>query len=205
MAVRVAKPSAFKALAVLLPMPSINCTSSTKPIPASSVFVPVAVFCDTKLTASLEASHGLEPLLQLPGVHLPDSLVLLGNHGVDPIGLVAYVLVDPVELHGELLGGEPDRAQHTKPTGLADLDDDVATVGEGEDGDLDAEPLADLRSHGFSLPLRVRLTPLLTSGVPAYGPRIGGATHRNARRFAAAACCTIVSPGRVPCRAFFRS
>jgi hypothetical protein len=127
--------------------------------------------------AVLARDHRLEPLLQLPGVHLPDPLVLLGNHGVDPVGLVAHVLVDPFELHGELLGGEPHRAQHAQTAGPAHLDHDVATVGEGEDGNLYAQPLADLRSHDAPSCSEIRPA-LRASWCPAYGPGIRGATRR---------------------------
>ena len=61
------------------------------------------------------------------------------------------LLVDPVELDLELLGREADGAEHAEAAGLADRDDDVAAVGEGEDRELDAEVVADGRVHGCSL------------------------------------------------------
>ena len=73
------------------------------------------------------------------------ALVLVGDHDVDAVGLVADVLVDPVELDLELLGGEADGAEHAEAAGLADRDDDVAAVGEGEDRELDAEFVANAK------------------------------------------------------------
>ena len=67
------------------------------------------------------------------------ALVLVGDHDVDAVGVVADVLVDPVQLDLELLGREADGAEHAEATGLADGDDDVTAVGEGEDRELDAE------------------------------------------------------------------
>ena len=88
--------------------------------------------------------------LELVGVHLVHALVLGRDHDVDAVGLVAHVLVDPGELHLELLGGEGDGAEDADAAGVGDGGDDVAAVGEGEDGELDAEPVADLGVHGGS-------------------------------------------------------
>jgi hypothetical protein len=65
-----------------------------------------------------------------------------------PSYLIAHVLVDPLELDLELLGREAHRAQHAEATGLAHGRHDVATVGEGEDGEFDAESVAELGVHG---------------------------------------------------------
>ena len=75
------------------------------------------------------------------------ALVLAGDHDVDAVGLVADVLVDPVELDLELLGREADGAEHAEAAGLADGGDDVAAVGEGEDRELDAELVAEGGVH----------------------------------------------------------
>ncbi len=66
---------------------------------------------------------------------------LFGDDDVDAVGVVADVLVDPVELDLELLGREADRAEHAEAAGLAHGDDDVAAVGEGEDRELDFHAL----------------------------------------------------------------
>ena len=65
--------------------------------------------------------------------------------------MVADVLVDPVQLDLELLGGEADGAEHAEAAGLAHRDDDVAAVGEGEDRELDAELVAERGVHACSL------------------------------------------------------
>jgi hypothetical protein len=64
--------------------------------------------------------------------------------------VVADVLVDPRQLDLELLGAEADGAEHAEAAGLAHRDDDVAAVREGEDGELDAELVADGGAHGGS-------------------------------------------------------
>ena len=51
---------------------------------------------------------------------LAHALVLAGDDDVDAVGLVADVLVDPLELDLELLGGEADGAEHAEAAGLAD-------------------------------------------------------------------------------------
>src|SRR5207247_6127586 len=71
---------------------------------------------------------------------------------VDAVRVLADVLVDPVELDGELFGREADGPEHAEPTRLADSGDHVAAVGESEDRELDAELVAEGRSHGVILP-----------------------------------------------------
>ena len=78
------------------------------------------------------------------------ALVLVGDDDVDAVGVVADVLVDPVQLDLELLGREADGAEHAEAAGLADGDDDVAAVGEGEDRELDAELVAEGGVHACS-------------------------------------------------------
>ena len=57
------------------------------------------------------------------------------------------MVVDPVELDLELVGRERDGAEDAEPAGLGDRGDDVAAVAEGEDRELDAEPVADGCAH----------------------------------------------------------
>ena len=78
------------------------------------------------------------------GVH---ALVLVRDHDVDPVRVVADVLVDPLQLDLELLGREADRPQHAETAGLAHRDDDIAAVREREDRKLDAEFVADGSVH----------------------------------------------------------
>ena len=73
---------------------------------------------------------------------------LLGHREVDAVGLAAHVLVDPRQLDLELVGTEGERSQHSVPARPAHLGDDVAAVGEGEQGELDAESVTDLGAHG---------------------------------------------------------
>ena len=82
------------------------------------------------------------------GVHLAHSLVLAGDDDVDAVGMVADVLVDPVELDGQLLGAEAHRAEHAEPARPADSGDDVAAMGESEDRELDSELITDRCVHG---------------------------------------------------------
>ena len=87
------------------------------------------------------AQHLRELVAGHVGVH---ALVLAGDDDVDAVGLVADVLVDPLQLDLELLGGEADGAEHAEAAGLGDGDDDVTAVGEGEDRELDAEVVAEV-------------------------------------------------------------
>ena len=73
------------------------------------------------------------------GVH---ALILVRDHDVDAIGMVADVVVDPGAFDLELFGCEPDRAQHPEPAGTADGNDHVAAVGEREDRELDTQLVA---------------------------------------------------------------
>ena len=73
--------------------------------------------------------------------------VLRRHHDVDAVRLAVDVLVDPVQLDLELLGAVGERAQHSVAARLAHGRDDVATVREGEDRELDVETLADRGPH----------------------------------------------------------
>ena len=84
---------------------------------------------------------------QIGGIH---ALVLVRNDDVDAIGMVADVLVDPLQLDLELIRRVSDRAQHAEPACLAHGDDDVPAVGERKDRELDVELVADGGVHGCS-------------------------------------------------------
>jgi WS/DGAT/MGAT family acyltransferase len=60
----------------------------------------------------------LRALLELLRVELAHALVLAGDDDVDAVGLVADVLVDPVELDLELLGLKPTAPSTPKPPAL---------------------------------------------------------------------------------------
>jgi len=77
---------------------------------------------------------------------------IVHRHGeVDTVGTTVDVLVDPVQLDLELLGTECQRTEHAESTGIGDRGHDIAAVGEGEDGELDPQPLRDRCAHGVSL------------------------------------------------------
>ena len=101
-------------------------------------------------TAVVVGHHRLQLGLELHRVHLAHALVLAGDDDVDAVGVLADVLVEPVELDLELLGREADGAEHAESAGVGHRRDDVAAMGEGEDRELDAEPVADLGVHGLS-------------------------------------------------------
>ena len=92
--------------------------------------------------------HVAQHLPELLRVELVHPLVLAGDDDVDAVGLVADVLVDPLQLHLELLGREADGAEHAEAARLGDGGHDVAAVGEGEDRELDAELVAEGGVHG---------------------------------------------------------
>ena len=97
--------------------------------------------------AVVVGDHGGELGLELHRVELAHALVLAGDDDVDAVGGVGAVLVQPVELDLELLGGEADGAEDTEAAGVGDGRHHVAAVGEGEDGELDAEAFGDLGAH----------------------------------------------------------
>ena len=85
----------------------------------------------------------LQHLGEMLGVHIGvHALVLIGNHDVHAVRMVADPLVDPVEFDLELLRRVADGAEDSVPTRLAHRDHDVAAVGEREDRELDAELVA---------------------------------------------------------------
>ncbi len=84
---------------------------------------------------------------RLVGVH---ALVFVRDHDVDAVGMVADVLIDPVELDLELLRSEADGAKHPEAARFAYRDDDIAAVCEREDRKLDAELVADGSVHACS-------------------------------------------------------
>ena len=85
-----------------------------------------------------------EHFLRVGAVHVDR---LLRHHGVDAVGHAVHVFVDPVELDLELFGTEADRAEHTKPAGLAHCRDDIAAMGEREDRVLDAKKVTQWGTH----------------------------------------------------------
>ncbi len=81
------------------------------------------------------------------GVH---ALVLVRDHDVDPVGVVADVFIDPVELDLQLLRREPNCSEHTKTTSFADGDHHIAAVSEGKNRKLDTELVANGSVHACS-------------------------------------------------------
>jgi hypothetical protein len=95
----------------------------------------------------LDGDHRLEAReARLRAPALPD--VLRRHDDVDAVRTAVDVLVDPVELDLELVGRVRQRAEHAQAPRLADRGDDVATVREGEDRELDPERLTDRCAHG---------------------------------------------------------
>ncbi len=86
--------------------------------------------------------------LQLVRIHLVHPLVLGRDDDVHAIGLLPDVLVDPRQLDLELFGVETDGAEHADPARVGNRRDHVSAVGEGEDGEFDAELATDLGVHG---------------------------------------------------------
>ena len=87
--------------------------------------------------------HVLEHLGERFGVKVGiHALVLVGDHDVDAVGVVADALIDPVQFDLQLFGGVSHGAQNSVPAGFADGYDDVATMSEGENRELDTEFVA---------------------------------------------------------------
>ncbi len=79
---------------------------------------------------------------ELVGIHFAHALVLARDDGIDPVGLVADTLIDPLQFGFELLDGEAYGAQDPKTACLADLDDDVPAMGECKNWNVDSKPVA---------------------------------------------------------------
>ena len=92
--------------------------------------------------------HRLELALEVVGAHALGQLDLGRHHEVDAVGLAVDVVVDPLQLHLELVGREVERAEHAHAAGPAHRGDDVAAVAEGEDREFEAEIPGELRAHG---------------------------------------------------------
>ena len=138
--------------------------------------------------------HLPELLLQLLGAHIAHALVFLRNDDIDAVGLVADVLVDPVEFFLQLLGGKAHRAQHADAAGLAHRHHHVAAVGEGEDRVVDAE----FSHSGLVMVLISCSTTPVSSAAGACGNVLPGqamAVLRDQRRDSRAADITICSLG----------
>jgi hypothetical protein len=80
---------------------------------------------------------------------LVGARVLRGHDQVDAVGAVADLVLDPREVDLELLLRVRDGAEHAEPAGLGDGRHHVAAVGEGEDGNVDAEHVGDRGLHGI--------------------------------------------------------
>jgi hypothetical protein len=57
------------------------------------------------------------------------------------------VIVDPAEFFLEVFGGVRDGAEHAEPARVRHRGHDVTAVAEGEQRELDPEPLGDLGLH----------------------------------------------------------
>ena len=76
-----------------------------------------------------------------------------GHHEVDAVRAAVDVLVDPRSSSiSSSSGVKYERAEHAHPARLAHRGDDVAAVAEGEDRELDAEPVADGRCMDPTVP-----------------------------------------------------
>ena len=95
------------------------------------------------------ADHRSE--LRTDVLHLVDAGVavrcLHRHHDVHAVGLAADVLVDPLQFELELVGRERERAEHAHAAGVRHCRDDIATVRERKDRELDAERLRETVLH----------------------------------------------------------
>jgi hypothetical protein len=112
-------------------------------------------------------------LLDLPG-EVPVALRDLGGHlfqglghgrgggkdQVDSKGLPVHPLADPLDVGGDVVGGVHRLAQHRESARVDDGHRHVLAVGEGDDGVLDAEHVAELGSERI----------LCHDGPPGSGP-----------------------------------
>ncbi len=98
--------------------------------------------------AVLLRDHLLEHGVHLADVHTGDGLGLGRHDDVDAVRAAADLALDVAEGRRELVRREPHRTQDSHATGLADLDDDVRHVAEGEEREVDAELVGQWGAHG---------------------------------------------------------
>ena len=105
----------------------------------------------------------------VPGEVLALALELGRHDDVDAVGLAVDMVVDPAQFLLKLVRAECDTAQHAEATGVGHRGDNVATVTEGEERELDAELVADLCLHLTSITLcgMHRISAALAFGVLA--------------------------------------
>ena len=113
--------------------------------------------------------QGRDQLRGIAGADLLGRRIVLGwNQHIDAVCAAADVGVDPAQLGFKLLGREGRRAEHAEAARLGHLDDDVAAMREGEDGDVASEPLANLGLHACLASSRTIPGALPRHNVPAY-------------------------------------
>jgi hypothetical protein len=84
-----------------------------------------------------------------------------GRHDhVHPIGCAVDLLIDPRQFPLQLVGREPQGAQHAEPAGLADLGHHRRMHAEREDRVVDAEPLGQRGGNGHAFSLAATATDL---------------------------------------------
>src|SRR3954468_17392543 len=69
--------------------------------------------------------------------------LVLRDEDVDAVRLAVDVVVDPGQLNLQRLRGEPRAAENAEAARPADRGDDVATVAEGEQREVDTDQVAD--------------------------------------------------------------
>ena len=77
--------------------------------------------------------------------------VLCWHDEVDAVGLVPYLVFDPLEVDFQARRRMPNCAEHTQSASLAYLGHHVATVAERKDRDIDPEHLGDIVLHAVLL------------------------------------------------------
>ena len=79
------------------------------------------------------------------------ALELEGDQRVDPVATPSDMIVDPFQLHIELVGAERRGPEHTEAAGIHHGGDDVPAVTEGDDRKFTAQHVAQLRTHRIPL------------------------------------------------------
>ena len=93
----------------------------------------------------------------------PLALELLRTDDVDTVGLAVDVIVDPGQFVLEVFGTVRRRPEHTEAAGVGHRGDDVTAMAESQQGEFDAEQVADRSFH-----LNARFTRfIITDGHPS--------------------------------------
>ena len=96
----------------------------------------------------------LKPLLQGLRVGLFHPFVALRNDHIDAVTTLAHGAVEPVQFLRQCIRTHPAGAEHPHAAAVADGGNDIAAMGEGEQGVIELQALTEFGIHGSLSPCR---------------------------------------------------